>query len=192
MNWNQHEYEYEWILQDYYLRYDDGVAAMMYSKYDDGVDALMYSISNPVTVDQQVAAEIEKRRKAAELEQKLALVDTYGEDTLPDGSILSFDKQYKAGETIYNYAALKTNDQWYLTGSLNGFMRGTWDKFVLALISGDFPVDPGNIEVVGSGATLREPARDWSDAKTVAATQIIPRHVGTAATTPMDREPYLD
>lgn len=99
------------------------------------------------TIDQMVRREADERERKAELANKLALLDAYGDDAHENGTVVKFSKTFVAAKTTYVYAALKTNDTWFITGNrgLFGFTSGSWKDFVLALISGDFPVEPTDI-----------------------------------------------
>ena len=150
------------------------------------------------SIDHQVAMAIQDRRNKVLLEQKLALVEQYGDDELENGTILHFFKQFNADlprdlpAGTFEYVGLKVVNKWFLTGSLMGFTRGTWDQFVLALIGGDHPVSPDAIEVLSTANShpfkysddsdvaqnYEQEKRDWPP---IAETQVIPKHIGVAS-----------
>lgn len=160
-----------------------------------------------MSIDAQVASVIKERRQKVQLEQKLALVEQYGDDGVENGTVLHFFKRYNADMArdlpagTYEFVALKVADKWFLTGSLMGFTRGTWDQFVLALVSGDYPIAPDDIEVLSTTnshpfkyANDNEVAQNYEQEKQewplIAETQVIPKHVGIyPANTDMN---YLD
>jgi hypothetical protein len=118
----------------------------------------MYEVnqSNASEADLAVRETLRARREKELLDLKLNLVEQYGADVYENGVVIKFSKRFAADrqmdypERVYNYAGLKTNNQWYLTGKLLGFSRGTWDNLVLALVGGDFPVHPEDVVVLAS------------------------------------------
>jgi hypothetical protein len=94
------------------------------------------------TVDAQLKQKLQERRDEREVAARLALVDAYGEDVYPVGTVITFDKAH--GSKSYPYAALKaevaTNEQWYTTGAANSAAIHTWDTLVEFLVSGPKPV----------------------------------------------------
>jgi hypothetical protein len=118
------------------------------------------------SADQALREELRARREKALLEQKLVLVEQYGEDVYENDTVIKFSKRFEADKQmdrsarVYNYAVLKTNNQWYSTGRLLGFTRGSWDDLVLALVGGDFPVDPEDVIVLQQDTVTEESLRD--------------------------------
>lgn len=92
-------------------------------------------------VDNIVREEVEFQRKRAEVQRKLQLIQAYGEDVYPNGTVLQFGKAYKydamtmEGPRHYEYAALRTADLWYVTGERapSGI---NWETLVLWLTKG--------------------------------------------------------
>jgi hypothetical protein len=66
---------------------------------------------------------------------------------------LHFYKKFETNGKLVHYAAVKDHNTYFATGYIGSFNRGSWDEFVLALISGDFPVSPEEIDI----ATAFEP-----------------------------------
>lgn len=95
------------------------------------------------TVDAQLKQKLQERRDEREVTARLALVDAYGEDVYPVGTVITFDKVYGtigSGKT-YSYAVLKATDgDWYTTGSANNAGRYNWDTLIEFLVSGPKPV----------------------------------------------------
>lgn len=70
-------------------------------------------------------------------------------DNLSNGAILRFEKRFEGTETIYLFAALKTNDKWYVTGPKFGALPGrTWEEFVGFLVLEGSPCRFGDVEHV--------------------------------------------
>lgn len=108
--------------------------------------ASFYNNDNPTkAVDEAVKFTLDEQRAGKLLEEKLALVEAYGADTLPNGTIMKFDKLFDKNGTVYSYVVLKANNKWYCTGSVMGFSRGSWDELVLALVSGTYPLSSGDV-----------------------------------------------
>lgn len=63
------------------------------------------------------------------LYEEIRKLDAYPEDDLPDGSIISFDKTFGLHINVYNYAAIKVEGLWYLTGTKSP-KAYTWDELV--------------------------------------------------------------
>ena len=99
-----------------------------------------YNYEESLEADERLRGELEGRRAQKLYEKKIALVDQYGEDNFENGTILKFGKLFDKSGTYYNYAVLKTNNQWYSTGKILNFVRGSWESLVLALVGGKFPV----------------------------------------------------
>jgi hypothetical protein len=100
-------------------------------------------------VDRAVAEQMRQREEEerqtvldAQVEAKLALIESYGDDVYPDGQVFSFDKRYPDSEHRYAYAGIKAANVWYLTG-IQG-KRFNWSGLVTWLVS-DHPVKPDNI-----------------------------------------------
>lgn len=92
------------------------------------------------TVDAQLAKKLQERRDEREVTARLALVDAYGEDVYPNGTVITFEKVHTGGGISYTYAVLKATDKWYATGSYGSAAIHTWDSLVEFLVSGSKPV----------------------------------------------------
>ena len=94
------------------------------------------------TVDAQLKQKLQERRDEREVAARLALVDAYGEDVYPVGTVITFEKVHNVSRNHpYSYAALKTEDErWYTTGAANNAAIHTWDSLVEFLVSGPKPV----------------------------------------------------
>lgn len=66
-------------------------------------------------------------RRLEEINNKLAMIESYGEDDFEDGAVLVFDKVM--GNQTYKYAAIKAVGLWYTTGPKSP-KAYTWDELV--------------------------------------------------------------
>jgi hypothetical protein len=96
--------------------------------------------------DAQVRKEIEERETAKLVAEKIALLDGYGEDTFPRGTVLRYTKHFSEGDRGYTYAAIKfsDDDSWANTDG----ERKSWSQLVEWLVQGPCPV--ASIEVLGA------------------------------------------
>lgn len=92
------------------------------------------------TVDAQLKQKLQERRDEREVTARLALVDAYGEDVYPDGTVITFDKLHAEHGQVYSYAVLKAAGKWYTTGSYSHAAIHNWDTLVEFLVSGPKPV----------------------------------------------------
>lgn len=165
-----YRYMYNAVSGTNYLIQQEGRTDTMANRY-----ALPSSTVN--AADFEVAKELEKRKQQRLVEQKLALIEAYGEDTFDEGIVLHFKKRFEKDGILYQYAALKADGRWHTTGKKN-FGAGTWEQFVLALVSGEFPVRFDNIQFCGP-----QDHEDYDLQKTIENvnaltedTQIVPQH----------------
>lgn len=95
------------------------------------------------TVDAQLKQKLQERRDEREVTARLALVDAYGEDVYPAGTVITFVKKFdRIKDVPYTYAAIKgAGDKWFSTG--HDCVQGTtftWDTLIEFLVTGPFPV----------------------------------------------------
>jgi hypothetical protein len=130
--------------------------------YSDKKGLEMYSVA--YEADQELALELQERKRKKLLEEKIALVDQYGEDTFANTTVLVFDKKFTADGKVYTYAALKTNDQWYVTGErgLFGFKQGGWNELVLGLVGGEYPVSAEEVAIAAGDTPMLDAVRQPS------------------------------
>lgn len=74
-------------------------------------------------------------RQAAALLAEADRIKNQPEDDFSIGAVITWEKQFRPGDRIYQYVALKTSRGWYVTG-YNAGMRITW-KELLPLIDGN-------------------------------------------------------
>lgn len=86
-------------------------------------------------VDVAVTKELQKRAMDKKVQEKLDLVEAFGEDTFADKTVVMFEKKFNNDEKTYTYAAVKVNGYWYTTGG----KCFTWEQFLGFLVAGDFP-----------------------------------------------------
>lgn len=61
----------------------------------------------------ELAARLERQADKLDKLEPVALMLS----ELGDGSVVTFEKQFRGAERVYSYAAIKTNGRWYLTSS---------------------------------------------------------------------------
>jgi hypothetical protein len=115
-------------------------------------------MSVQLTVDQQLQQKLAERRTEREVTRRLALVDSYGEDVYPVGTIISFEKKFDGAPETFTYAVIKgTDTKWFTTGHNHVYGSTlTWDALVEFLVASN-PVTSVVIKPEG-GATLPAPA----------------------------------
>jgi hypothetical protein len=91
-----------------------------------------------------------------ELEAELAQRRRYGADTYENGDVLYWEKTFSTSDGVYRYAAVKTDDRWYVTGAGGGSKTGiTWDRLVTDYWTTANVVDEVHVadtwKVVGAG-----------------------------------------
>jgi len=125
-----------------------------YNPKDVEVTMSMYNATE--FADQELRERLAERQQKELVEKKLQLVDQYGDDTYANGTILQFDKKFTKDGLVYTYAALKTNNTWYVTGErgLFGFTKGSWEELVLGLVGGEFPVAAEEVAIASSVTPL--------------------------------------
>lgn len=98
-------------------------------------------------VDSAVADRLAQARDEREIERRLDLIEAFGKDDYTAGTVFRFVKQFDDSGTVYSYAAIKAgNSKWYTTGKM---VYGTdWEDFVLWLVSGKFPVEWTELELM--------------------------------------------
>lgn len=85
-------------------------------------------VTQRITQGQTRQESIRKRLRA--LETELFQLERFGGDTWDDGTVLTWKKTFPAApNTVYNFAAIKVDEHWFLTGSTIGNPT-TWDKMV--------------------------------------------------------------
>ena len=89
-------------------------------------------------LDVEVDTEVRRRLAERKVEEKILLIDEFGPDRYPDGTVVRFSKQFKQDGIRYSYAAIKAVGLWHTTGprSPKGY---TWEDFTMWLVSGDAP-----------------------------------------------------
>ena len=93
------------------------------------------------TVDAQLKQKLQERRDEREVAARLALVDAYGEDHYPVGTVITFEKAHDKSGLLYPYVALRSgNEIWHLTGTYGQAAMHNWDSLVEFLVSGPKPV----------------------------------------------------
>jgi hypothetical protein len=92
-------------------------------------------------VDAAVLAHLTHRSYEAGVAAKLALVDSYGEDTYDDGAVIRFTKRLDGprGPQDYTYAAIKADNHWYTTGPYG--RKYTWLELLAWFVRGKHPVE---------------------------------------------------
>lgn len=110
------------------------------------------------TVDAEIKRKLQERRNEREVTARLALVDAYGEDTYPVGTVITFEKKFTGVKKTYTYAAIKGDeDKWFSTG--HDCVQGatfTWDSLIEFLVTGPFPVKSFVLKAEG-GTTVPVP-----------------------------------
>lgn len=61
----------------------------------------------------ELAARLERQADKLDKLEPVALMLS----ELGDGSVVTFEKQFRGADRVYSYAAIKTNGRWYLTSS---------------------------------------------------------------------------
>ena len=90
-------------------------------------------------VDVRVRQVLLARQVELEVEKRLALIESYGDDNYSENSVIRFQKTFVKGGTKYTYAAIKAGGLWYTTGpkSPKGY---TWNEFT-AWLAATEPVE---------------------------------------------------
>lgn len=104
-------------------------------------------------VDVRIAAELHKVRTDREFEQKMRLIEAYGEDDYPNKTVIRFEKDHPYGVNdfkTYTYALLKVDGFWYRTGRdcANVPQQLSWEDLVVWLVSGSDPVSVTDFELM--------------------------------------------
>jgi len=102
------------------------------------------------SINVQVAEQVRAQSVDVEVARRLAIVDSFGADIYPAGTVVKFEKRFSStpDARAYSYAAIKVaNGQWYLTGTTGSRTGMTWDEFVLYFASGEVPVTPDDVWV---------------------------------------------
>jgi hypothetical protein len=133
----------------------DAIRYAVFGK-DEFLNEMLNGKVKEMNADELLKAKIEERRAEKLFEKKMELFESFGDDECSEGTILRFTKFFAKDGVGYNYAALKTNGNWYLTGRINNFIRGSWEDLVLALISGDFPLTPDEVGIIDIALTSLE------------------------------------
>lgn len=106
-------------------------------------------------------AEAKTAAVEAEVQRRLDIMESFGEDIFDDGTVVRFVKTYAVGdeEKAYWFAAIKANDRWYVTSTLIQQRAGkTWDEFKEFLVSGAQLTE--YVTVMLTGMTHPEADRD--------------------------------
>src|SRR6266487_657819 len=91
------------------------------------------------SVDEDVRAEMRKRLHDRLLKEKMELVDSFGDDSYPVGTVLKFVKRLGEGYKELEYVALKSDyGKWYICGP-SMQISVTWEDFIGKLVSGPYP-----------------------------------------------------
>jgi hypothetical protein len=101
---------------------------------------------NTSAVDRKLADKLREEKELEEFAAKVALVRDFGSDVYENKQMLRFDKQFAKEGPVYTYGAVKVLGYWYLSGPSQMQNRYDWDGLILFLVSGDFPVDPENVD----------------------------------------------
>lgn len=97
-------------------------------------------------IDTEIQRRLEAERANVEVERRMAIIKSYGEDPFRDGQVLSFTRTYAGSDVLYRYAAVRSVGRWYLTGARSP--QGlTWLQLATWLVSGDYPVPPVQVVV---------------------------------------------
>ena len=73
------------------------------------------------------------RQRIAELEGELAQRKVYGADIYDEGTVLTWRKSYPQNEIGYNFAAIKGDGVWFVTGTgAANQVRLSWEKLISA------------------------------------------------------------
>src|SRR6266536_5517430 len=90
-------------------------------------------------VDEDVRAEMRKRLRDRLMKAKMELVDSFGDDSYPVGTVLKFVKRLGEGYKELEYVALKSDyGKWYICGP-SMQISVTWEDFIGRLVSGPYP-----------------------------------------------------
>ncbi len=121
-----------------------------------------------MNVDRELRARLAEREAEAktaaveaEVQRRLDIMESFGEDIFDDGTVVRFVKTYAVGdeEMAYWFAAIKANDRWYVTSTLIQQRAGkTWDEFKEFLVSGAQLTE--YVTVMLTGMTHPEADRD--------------------------------
>jgi hypothetical protein len=156
--WDPHDLEgNEFIISDgTFYRDKRAYYAKLYGYNQKDVEVTMSMYNAVNDADAEVRAQLADAKKQMLIDKKLELVAQYGEDTYANSTLLQFDKKFTKDGLVYTYAALKTNNTWYVTGErgLFGFTKGSWDELVLALVGGEFPVSAEEVAIASSVTPL--------------------------------------
>jgi hypothetical protein len=69
------------------------------------------------------------RHSLEQLQAELFEIEQFGEDNFDENTVLVFDMKFPNTETIFTYAAIKKDGNWFITGVSNGQYM-TWPKLV--------------------------------------------------------------
>jgi hypothetical protein len=136
--------------RDYRLR--------MIQLVEDQLTKLEETVTAPKTAeatDVQVKRVLEERRVEREVQRRLALVDGFGEDVYPEGTVITYKKKYvTTKDKDYTYAVIKNpNGKWYSTGHDHVYgVTFTWDELVEHWVTGPTPVEVVYIKPEGATA----------------------------------------
>lgn len=109
--------------------------------------------ADPVARD--IAVTLAGRARQQEYAVRLKLAGAFGDDDFADGAVLRFRRQWSPGTTReYTYAAVKAAGRWYTT---DGSARA-WHELVAWMVSGESPVDPATVELMGPVRMITEPS----------------------------------
>jgi hypothetical protein len=92
-----------------------------------GLDVHQYTeeLESNMAVDRKAVITRELERLQAELFE----IEQYGEDNYDDNTVLVFDMKFPTHDTIFTYAAIKKEGNWFITGVQTGQYK-SWSQLV--------------------------------------------------------------
>jgi len=87
-------------------------------------------------IERHVSEELYKRKVEEGVQKMLRLIEQFGEDTHPEGTVLKFIKLFEGTDRAYTYLALKAGSRWHLSGTRTTNQTVSWEELVQFLVRG--------------------------------------------------------